>query len=165
MSEAESFPCHLCPVIIYSQMQEGSVLKIRWKTAICLLKHDLFLFGFSCTCWLQQETWAFTWMFSGAAKACGGVGGIHFIFRNPHRLSPTLIHTCRKLPLTWKLHDQVVNSRCGVGFCPRLHCCLKIKAEFSSEKLNFWFEHESEKHHPCFEPNLNVNIGDKDKKS
>lgn len=62
MRETKSFSWRLFPVIIYSQMQERSVLKTGWKAARLLLEHDLFLCVFSCTCRLQQKTRAFPWI-------------------------------------------------------------------------------------------------------
>lgn len=53
--------------------------------------------------------------------------------------------------ISGKLLNQVGNSQCEAGSWLFPHCCLKIKAEFSSENLNFWFKHELE-HESCLNP-------------
>lgn len=165
MWETKSFSWHLFPVIIYSQMQEGSVLKTRCKAASLLLEHDLFLCVFSCTCRLQQKTWAFTWICYLQEQRKPTEEWVGSVLCTQSPLSQSYSNSYSQKTSTYvKIAWLGCKFQVWSWLLP-LFCCLEIKAEFSSEHLNFWFEHETEKYHPCIEPNLNVNAADKEKKS
>lgn len=85
------------------------------------------------------------------------------MYRNPHRLSLTPIHTHRKLPLISKLHDQAVNSPCGADFCSCLQHCLKTKAELNPRSLTLGLTTSQENITYVFELELNFNVDDDQK--